>query len=640
MSQRPKRKAPEKPRGTEPRGALNERWVVLAVCAFLAAVVWLVFGQTVRHDFVNLDDGAYVYKNPQVSRGLTTEGIIWAFTHSHSSNWHPLTWISHMLDCQFYGLNPGGHHLTNIFLQATNAVLLFLVLRQLTAFLWRSAFVAAIFAIHPLRVESVAWVAERKDLLSGFFFILTIWAYVRYVRGPYSRARYVLILIVFALGLMCKPMLVTVPFVLLMLDYWPLRRIGTEGDFAVKTFRIPRALILEKLPLLGVAAASCLATLVAQQSAIQPLENISPSLRAGNSAIACVIYLRQLFWPSNLAAFYPLAFRDITTSRVLLSLLVLVAISTAVFLLRRRRYLVTGWLWYLIMLAPVIGILQVGSQAHADRYTYLPEIGLALLLTWTVADLSTQWPYRRSLLSVLSAAIVVALAFSARTQASFWKDSETLWTQALSRTSDNLMAELNLGEALYTSGRAPEAVVHLERALQIDPSQAWVYSSLGAALLEIGRVRESLTTLEKAIELNPKSNDAHYNLANTFLQMGRPIDAVAHYKQALELSPDDTQTMNNLAWTLATSPDALVRDGSKAVQVAERADALTNNSSPIISATLAAAYAEAARFPDAVRTAQRAIQLAMNEGNDSRAASIRTQLSAYESGNAFRDRRF
>jgi tetratricopeptide (TPR) repeat protein len=435
-------------------------------------------------------------------------------------------------------------------------------------------------------------------------------------------------------------MLVTVPFVLLVLDYWPLRRIDAESDSTIKKFRIPREVILEKLPLLGVAAASCLATLVAQQTAMQPLANISLPFRAGNAAIAGVIYIRQMFWPSNLAAFYPLAFRDITAFKVLLSVLLLVGISVVIFLLRRRRYLVTGWWLYLIMLAPVIGILQVGSQAHADRYTYLPEIGLALLLTWAVADLSARWPYRRPLLSVLSVAIVAALTLSAHTQASAWRDSETLWTQALSRTSDNLMAELNLGEAVYKLGRTPEAIAHFERALQIDPNQAWVYSSMGAALLEIGRPNESLAILQKAIELDPKSSDAHYNLGNTFLQMGRGNDAVAHYKRALELAPDDTETMNNLAWTLATSPDALVRDGAKAVQVAERADALTNNASPIISATLAAAYAEAGRFPDAIRTAQRAIQLALSEGNESRAASIRTQLSAYESGKAFRDRRF
>jgi tetratricopeptide (TPR) repeat protein len=356
--------------------------------------------------------------------------------------------------------------------------------------------------------------------------------------------------------------------------------------------------------------------------------------------MACVSYIRQMFWPSDLAAFYPLAFRDITASRVILSLVVLTGISMAVFLLRRRRYLLTGWFFYLIMLAPVIGILQVGSQAHADRYTYLPEIGLALLVTWTVADLGARWRYRRLLLSVLSVVIIGALTFSAHTQAFYWKDSETLWTQALSRTSDNLMAELNLGEAVYKLGRTPEAIAHFERALQIDPNQAWVYSSMGAALLETGRPNESLSSLQKAIELDPKSSDAHYNLGNTFLQMGRAKEAVAHYKQALDLLPDDTETMNNLAWVLATSPDALARDGEKAVQLAERADVLTKNASPIISATLAAAYAEAGRFPDAIKTAQRAIQLALNEGNNSRADSIRNQLLVYRSGQAFRDRRF
>jgi tetratricopeptide (TPR) repeat protein len=640
MSRRQQQTTTEKARATIQKRGRNELWVGVAVCVFLAALVWVIFGQTLRHDFVNFDDGAYVYKNPQVSRRLTTEGIIWAFTHSHSSNWHPLTWISHMLDCQFYGLNPRGHHLTNVLLHSANAILLFLVLRQLTGSLWRSAFVATIFAIHPLRVESVAWVAERKDLLSGLFFILTIWAYVRYVSGPRSPGRYIVLLLLFAMGLMCKPMLVTMPFVLLLLDYWPLRRIGPATDSTGAKFRTPKEVILEKLPLLGVALGSCLATIFAQQTAMQPLTNISLPLRAGNAAMATVIYIRQMLWPANLAAFYPISFPDITPSRVVFSLLVLAAISIAVLLLRRRRYLVTGWFLYLVMLAPVIGIVQVGSQAHADRYTYLPEIGLALLLTWTIADLTARWPYRALLLGVPSVGIIVALTFAAHAQAFYWKDSQTLWSQALSRTADNVMAELNLGEALYRSGQTPLALSHFDRAIQIDPTQASVYSSMGAALLDLGRARESLASLEKAIALDPKNSDAHYNLGNTFLQLGRSKDAVVHYERALELGPNDIETMNNLAWVLATSPDALVRDGTKAVQLAERAESLTNNASPIITATLAAAYAEAGRFPDAVTTAQRAIQLAQTEGNDARAASIRTQLSAYQSGLAFRDRRF
>lgn len=615
----------------------DDRWMVLGVCVFLAAITWIVFGQTLRHQFVNLDDGAYVFKNAQVSRGLTFEGIVWAFTQAHADNWHPLTWLSHMLDSQLYGLNPGGHHLTNVLVHTLTAILLFLVLRQMTGALWRSAFVAAGFAIHPLRVESVAWVAERKDVLSGLFFMLTIWAYLRYVRER-SPARYGLMVLFFAVGLMCKPMLVTLPFVLLLLDYWPLNRVALGRDSGDKQFPISR-LILEKLPLVGLVAASCALTLFAQKVALQPLELISVQVRLGNALISCLAYIGQMLWPSRLAAFYPFAIRDVVAAKVLLSLVLLILISTVVFLFRRRRYLVTGWLWYLIMLGPVIGILQVGSQAHADRYTYLPQIGLYLLLTWAAADLCARWRHRRLFLGALCTIILAALTVSARNQASFWKDSETLWRQALSRTTDNVMAELNLGEALYKSGRTSEAIGHFERALQINSNQASVHSSLGVALLEIGQSRRALTHLQKAIEIYPKSSDAHYNLGNAFLQIGRASEALAHYQKALEITPDDTETLNNMAWILATWPEALTRDGTKAVELAERADSLTRGASPVISATLGAAYAEAGRFQDATKAAQRALQLALAEGNEARAASIREQLEFYQAGRAFRDRR-
>jgi len=617
----------------------NDRWIVVAICLGLAAVVWLVFGQTIHYQFVNIDDGPYVYKNPQVSRGLTSEGIIWAFTQSHAANWHPLTWLSHMLDCQLYGLNAGGHHFTNVLLHAANAILLFLVVRQMTGSLWRSAFVAALFVIHPLRVESVAWVAERKDLLSGLFFLLSIWAYVCYARKR-SLARYGLLLLFFALGLMCKPMLVTLPAVLLLLDYWPLDRMPAPTDSRDERFRVVRTLVLEKLPLVGLAAASCAATIVAQQVALQPLTTISLPLRAGNALIACATYLGKMGWPSDLAAFYPLAFRDITATRVVLAAAVLLAISATVFLLRRRRYLATGWLWYLIMLAPVIGIVQVGSQARADRYTYLPEIGLGLIVTWAVADLCARWRYHRILLAACSVIVIAALTFAAHLQAAAWKDSETLWTQALARTTDNLMAELNLGEAVYQLGKTADAIRHFERALQIDYNRAAVHSSLGVALLENGRAEESLAHLQTAIALDPHDADAHYNLGNAFLAMGRAREAVAQYQQALDINPDDTETMNNMAWILATSPDPIIRDGAKAVALAERAVSLTENKEQRVVATLAAAYAEMGRFPEAVTTGQRAVHLALKEGNQARADAIRSQVALYESGAAFRDRHF
>jgi tetratricopeptide (TPR) repeat protein len=618
----------------------NDRWMVLGVCIFLAAITWLVFGQTLRHQFVNFDDGEYVFKNPQVARGLTLDGIVWAFTHVHSANWHPLTWISHMLDCQFYGLNSGGHHLTNVLLHAATAILLFLVLRQMTGTLWRSAFVAAVFAIHPLRVESVAWVAERKDVLSGLFFMLTIGAYVRYARAPWSPLRYGLVVLLFAVGLMCKPMLVTVPFVLLLLDYWPLNRFATLRSQGGENSKIRWRLILEKLPLLGLGIASCAVTLLAQRGAMQPVARISLPLRLGNAVISYTDYLRQMFWPSDLAVLYPWEAARLGVSNTMPSIVLVAGVSAVVLVLRWRRYLLTGWLWYLVMLGPVIGILQVGNQARADRYTYLPQIGLYLLLTWWAADLCARWRYRPVLLTSLASIILVALIFSARAQTSYWQDSETLWSHALACTTDNTIAEGNLGEAYYAKGKTREAMAHFERALRIEPNQASVHSSLGVFFLEMGRVSESLAHLQKALEIEPNFADAHYNLGNTYLQMGQANEAISHYNRALEINPNDTEALNNMAWTLATWPDALTRDGAKAVELAERADSFTRGESPVASATLAAAYAEAGRFAEALKTGQRALQLATAEGNVPRANSIRAQIEVYQSGAAFRDHRY
>jgi tetratricopeptide (TPR) repeat protein len=633
MSRRSKTKA-------APKSAVvsSDRWVVLGVCIFLAAITWFVFGQTRGFQFINFDDNEYVFKNAQVARGLTMEGIAWAFTHVYAANWHPLTWLSHMGDAQLYGLNPGGHHLTNVFLHGATALFLFLVVRNMTGALWQSAFVAAVFAIHPLRVESVAWVAERKDVLSGLFFVLAIAAYVRHARQP-SPARYALVMLLFALGLMSKPMLVTLPLVLLALDYWPLNRLAPSGG-ATRNAPSPRKLILEKLPLLALAAASSLATLFAQKVALQPLATVSLTVRIGNALMSCVVYLYQAFWPSCLAALYPFAIDQVQPRNVLLALAGLGAISLAVFSFRRHRYLVTGWLWYLVMLAPVIGILQVGSQAHADRYTYLPHIGLYLLLTWGAAAAIEHWRPPRLLLGTLAIGIVLALAFAGRIQASFWQNSETLWRRTLACTVRNSGAEQNLGQAIHEKGNVEEAMLHFQNALRIDPSQASVHSALGVALLEMGRADQSLISLRRALEIDPNDADAHYNFGNTLLQLGRAREAVAQYSRALEINRDDIEAQNNLAWVLATCPDGAVRNGIQAVAIAERADSLTLSKSPVISATLGAAYAEAGRFADAVKAAERAFQLASAEGNQSRASSIRVQIDLYRIAAPFRDRRY
>jgi protein O-mannosyl-transferase len=634
---------------TRPSATVSEKgtspWLPVAISVFLALLVWIVFGQTVKHDFVNFDDLDYVTKNAQVSRGLSFEGFAWAFTHFHSANWHPITWLSHMVDSQLYGLAPGGHHLTNVIVHAANAILLFFLLRQMTGGpsrtgnLWRSVFVAALFAIHPLRVESVAWVSERKDLLSGLFFLLTLMAYTRYARGP-NRKRYLTVVVLFALGLMCKPMLVTLPIVLLLLDYWPLNRLPSLSIKTAEERQRWWRLLREKLPFLALSLASSVVTVLAQRGSLQPIEQISFAARVGNVGLSYLDYLRQMVWPTNLALLYPwVPWERLQPGAIAIAFLILAAISVAVVIWRRRRYLVSGWLWYLVMLLPVIGILHVGNQSHADRYTYLPQIGLYIMVGWGVAELCARWRALWLPVSIAAAAAVVALTFAARTQASYWEDSETLWRHALTAATDNIIAESNLAIALHWKGKNQEAMEHFERSLVINRRQPEPLSNLGVFYLALGRVNDALAVLHEALELEPRLEDAHYNLGNTYLAIGDAEKALASYKRALELQPDDTEALNNMAWILATWPDSSIRNGAQAVTLAERADSLTRQKNQVIAATLAAAYAETGRFPEAERAAERAMRLAAAEGNGQRALFIRSQLNTYKSRNAYRDNR-
>jgi tetratricopeptide (TPR) repeat protein len=500
-------------------------------------------------------------------------------------------------------LNSGGHHLNNILLHTATVILLFLVLRQMTGALWRGAFVAAVFAIHPLRVESVAWVAERKDVLSGVFFMLTIGAYVRYARHPWSPARYGLVVFLFALGLLCKPMLVTLPFVLLLLDYWPLNLAATIPDRRNHS-PIPRRSILDKLPLLGLAAASSLITLFAQKKVLQSFEQISLPLRAGNALISYVTYLGQMFWPSDLAVLYPFPADGRPLSEVISALILLLSIFAVVFVSRKTRpYLLVGWLWYLIMLVPVIGIIQVGIQANADRYTYLPQIGLYVLLAWAAADLCVGWRHRRAVLGGGSAVILVALIFCAHIQVSYWRNSEVLWTHTIACTSNNDTAQYNLANALLQKGSVDEAIAHFQ----------------------------------KAFEINPDYAEAHYNLGNVYLQQGRMAEAIAQYQTVVAIDPNAADARNNLAFVLATCPQASLRNGIEAVGLAQQADQLAGGENPMILGTLAAAYAEAGRFPEAIGTAQRAIRLAGAQSNAALAGTLQSQLKLYQAGLPFHE---
>src|SRR6266446_6934749 len=400
----------------------NSRVTVSGIAIFLFAITWVVFGQTVHHQFINYDDPLYVYDNAHVRAGLTWHGIAWAFTHVHSQNWHPLTTISHMLDCSLFGLNPGAHHLVNVFWHSITALLLFILLQQITSRIWTSAFVAAIFAIHPLRVESVAWIAERKDVLSGVFFVLTLLAYFHWTQKP-TLGRYVTMSILFACGLMSKPMLVTTPLILLLLDCWPL------GRFERSTIT---KLVIEKIPLFALSVGSILATLWAQNFALGSTEFLPLKWRVTNAIFSYFEYICQMFWPIDLIPFYMHPENRLETWRLVLAAVVLICV-TAIAIVRRRKnpYLIVGWLWYLIMLIPVIGIVQVGLQGHADRYTYLPHIGLDIALTWLIWDLTKSWRQQKILLGAAAAVVLATLSILSWKQTTHWRDTEALWQHTL-----------------------------------------------------------------------------------------------------------------------------------------------------------------------------------------------------------------
>jgi tetratricopeptide (TPR) repeat protein len=593
--------------------SLAPRATILGVSIFLMAITWLVFGETLRHPSINFDDQEYVFENPKINTGLTSTGVLWAFTHSHAENWHPLTSISHMLDCQLFGLQAGWHHFTNVLLHTIAVILLFLVFREMTGALWRSAFVAAVFAIHPLRVESVAWIAERKDVLSGVFFMLTLGAYVRYVREP-SSTRYLIVAVLFGLGLMTKSMLVTLPFVLLVLDYWPLGRFPRVSPAKPKPKNgfarwwshrsIPTRLILEKIPLIALSAASSIITLFAQKRAAISVESLPLVWRMKNAFVSYVAYMWQMVCPIRLALVYPHPEYRLSLWGVALAIAFLTGVTAVVVAFRRKHpYLITGWLWYVGMLVPVIGIVQVGAQARADRYTYLPQIGLYLIATWTIADLSVAWRYRRQILAVAATIVITGLAWLAWIQNTYWRDSEALWTRTLAVTSHNDVAHASVADLLLRRDRIDEAISHSEEALRI----------------------------------HSRNGSAHNTLAFGLFRKGRVDEAVAHWKESLEIRPDDINAQAYLAWALATSPNASLRDGAKAVELAKKVLEHAGHADVIVLRTLAAGYAESGRFSEAIETAQQALQLAIAQDNSALIWDLQSNISNYQRNLPLRD---
>lgn len=532
---------------TQPGLRRDRRLLPLALLLILAIAA--VYGQTFRHQFISYDDDTYIFKNPAVTSGLTWRGFLWAFGF-YAGNWHPLTWVSHMLDAQLFGLWAGGHHLVNAGFHAANAVLLAAVLTALTGTFWRSAAVAALFALHPLRVESVVWAAERKDVLSALFWLLAMGAYLRYVRRPDS-GRYLLALGLFALGLAAKPMLVTLPFVLLLLDGWPLGRALLPGErrsprAALSGYCAWRALIIEKMPFFALSLLSSLVTMRGQTLNVLPFVTPDLATRLANAALSYLRYLETFFWPEKLAFLYPYPRAGIPAGAAIAALAALVAISAgAVFFGKRRPYLPVGWFWYLGTLVPVVGFIQVGGQARSDRYTYLTMIGVTVALTWMAGDL---WPRRPGARRALTGAFVVALTALTVLSAAYvrvWKDSLTLFEYTAGVTRENYIVLNNLGSMLMESGRHERAVAVLQETERINPAHCNAAYNLGLTFIRMFRFQEALAPLARALACYHHEGRAGVYIADTFYNMGvalsrlgRYSEAESHFRTCLQIVPD------------------------------------------------------------------------------------------------------
>src|SRR5438477_4604152 len=630
------------------------RWPLIGISIFLVAITWAVFGQTIGHQFINYDDPLYVLDNAHVRAGLTWRGVAWAFTHVHSQNWHPLTTISHMLDCQLFGVNPGAHHLVNVFFHSIAAVLLFVLLAQMTCgpssprdesvgladrtgVIWLSGFAAAVFAIHPLRVESVAWIAERKDVLSGVFFMLTLIAYAAYTRKQ-SIGRYLTMSILFACGLMSKPMLITTPIVLLLLDYWPLDRFTKSSV---------RQLVIEKIPWYALSIGSFVATFWAHNFALGSTQFLPLRWRLTNALFSYFEYVRQMFWPVDLIPFYVHPENRLESWRILVAAVVLIALTGITFVRRRKNpYLIVGWLWYLVMLIPVIGIVQVGLQGHADRYTYLPQIGLDIALVWLIWDLTKSCLSRRSdfakaerqqkiILSAASALVVGTLSILSWKQTAHWRDTETLWRHTLAVTPDSDVAHAGLGGILFVRGQINESIDHYESALRLRDGNAAAHFGLGRALAAEQKTDAAIFHFRKALDIQPDYIAASNDLGVLFASKGEVKEAIAAWVRSLSFDPDNADAANNIAWMRATAAEPELRDGREALELAQGALRIGGENAVVLR-TLAAAQAENGQFAEAIATCQRGEELARKNGDRAMAESLRDCMESFRRGEALR----
>jgi len=577
----------------------------LLICLFLAIAVIAVYWQVGNHEFISFDDDDYVTENRYVQNGLTLKGIAWAFSEPHAHNWHPLTWLSHMLDCQLFGLRPGRHHLVNLFFHIANTLLLFLILRRMTSALWQSAFVAGLFALHPLHVESVAWVAERKDVLSTFFWMLTIGAYVYYVERP-GYKRYLFVLALFLLGLMSKPMLVTLPFVLLLLDYWPLKRLQTVKAAArisaattqpasrakkkkksqqqaqkdtVQTKSIIesralwpqiRLLLKEKISFFAVTILFCFVTFYAQHRVVKPMELYPLGGRIANALISYVSYIGKMLWPVKLSIFYPYASFALLSWQTVSAMLVLMIITyLTIRAAERFPYFIVGWLWYLGTLIPVIGLVQVGLQSMADRYTYLPFIGIFIMIAWGVPELLNRWRYGRFAIASAAVGILLTLMVITYVQIGYWRNNIILYEHAIKVTSENYWAHYNLGLSLMKSGKMSDAFPQFQETLRIKPDDYDALINVGVILAKRGNLDAAVSLFERVLQFKPDSAKAHSNLGTALMQKGNIDEAIIHGREAIRLKSSDPENYFVLGRILAKNGniDEAIVHYSRALQI-------------------------------------------------------------------------
>jgi tetratricopeptide (TPR) repeat protein len=647
------------------------------ICLFLVFSTLAVYWQVTNHEFINYDDDFYITENYHVQAGLKISGLIWSFTSGTmvSNYWHPLTWLSHMLDFQLYGMNAGGHHMTSLLFHITNTLLLFFIFRRMTGNVWKSGCVAALFALHPLHVESVAWVAERKDVLSTFFWLLTMLAYSCYVEKPVL-IRYFIVLLFFVLGLMSKPMLVTLPFVLLLMDYWPLGRIQLGQVIKPENVIAQKAsvfhLVGEKIPLFLLSAVASVAAYITQQKgdALARMDLALLKIQTANALVSYVSYIRKMIWPSQLAVFYPHPgtlpiWKSVGAGLLLISLTVFFIVSW-----RRFPYLSVGWFWFIGTLIPVIGLVKVGSFAMADRYTYIPLIGLFIIIAWLVPELVERRPHKKILLVVLATICLLTLTTLTWKQLRYWKNSTVLFDHTLNVTSENYLAHTKLGEVLLEHDKIAEAIRHYLEAVRIEPyfvqahlnlgdayaglgnnedaiyyynealkkkpNYAKAQNNLGNVMARKGNFKTAVYHYNEALKINPNYAGAYYNLGKIDANQGKIEDAILHYRKALILNPIMTEALYNLSWIFATHKNKKFRDDKEAIRLAEELCRITQNNQPLALDALAAAYAETGRYDDAVLTAKKGLKLSLLSGPKELVLGLKKRLRLYQEKRPYR----